>query len=547
MIKAQSIRWSECALWILACWLLIGVRLYRAGEPLEYNDSYQYISVAENIASGIGIETSIVHFDVERRHGVIPAPSTTFPPGYPIVLAAGHELRLRYGTAAVLVGSTSLAGLIIWIVKLGTYLGLSPLSQRIILLMILTNSLILWYSSSVLSEPVFTSLSFGAIALLVMADREGDSARAQIRSLLFGFVLVGLAFYIRYAGIFLFVAICLISTVRLILLPNRRSIIQFLMCSIPGLMMAVLIARNYYDTGLLGGGNDKVVTNALAPILRAAISSLHHIIMGESVAASTVLASAASLVVFLSLVILVFIAYLERSALVKTADDRPDRRKAISLLLIYICVYVVGMILIAHHTVISFGPRMFYPVLPAILIVAAVMLDPLAQAAPAMTPSRKLAASLALTCLLASYLAVNLASVMAYIPLSEHRLVALRFLERGRDGQPLTAWVKANIPADAVILATDGQATAHALHRRTISLVAPEFSSARWDESEVRAVMERFGAEFLILYPATYDGDTETQRDSAFLGKILSGVTPSWLSIVAENPAVEIFRIGHGT
>jgi hypothetical protein len=53
-------------------------RAWRPQPPT--NDGYQYLSVAQNQTSGHGISTSLVCFDSERSHGVIPAPLTTFAP-----------------------------------------------------------------------------------------------------------------------------------------------------------------------------------------------------------------------------------------------------------------------------------------------------------------------------------------------------------------------------------------------------------------------------------------------------------------------------------
>ena len=71
--------------------LLSIVYVHSKGVRLS-NDAYQYLSIAENLRTRGKIATSIVHFDTERARGRLPAPETTFPPGYSLalILSYGH-------------------------------------------------------------------------------------------------------------------------------------------------------------------------------------------------------------------------------------------------------------------------------------------------------------------------------------------------------------------------------------------------------------------------------------------------------------------------
>jgi hypothetical protein len=126
--------------------------------------------------------------------------------------------------------------------------------------------------------------------------------------------------------------------------------------------------------------------------------------------------------------------------------------------------------------------------------------------------------------------------------LPPHRLIETRLGQLGTDGRPIREWIDANMPADAVVLATDGQGTSYALRRKTVSLVSAEQSMTKWGQVEVKAAMEIFGASFLIVYPGAAPRFAPEQRESAFLAALLRGEGPCWLSLVAENPNVKIFR-----
>ena len=105
--RIASAAQNRAILWPLAEMLLWGAlglaiafsMLAFRPAPLS-NDSFQYLSVAKNIRQGNGIATDLVYFDTERSHGRIPAPLTTFPPGYPAVIAALSGLMGGFEAAA---------------------------------------------------------------------------------------------------------------------------------------------------------------------------------------------------------------------------------------------------------------------------------------------------------------------------------------------------------------------------------------------------------------------------------------------------------------
>ena len=111
-----------------------------------------------------------------------------------------------------------------------------------------------------------------------------------------------------------------------------------------------------------------------------------------------------------------------------------------------------------------------------------------------------------------------------------------------RTGGSLRSWFDANVPLDAVVVATNGQATAYALKREAVSLVGSHYSDQHWDEEEVRAVMQRYGARLLILYPQTDPMIEPVEQESAFLRELIEGRRPQWLQLAAENGQVMIFQ-----
>src|SRR5436190_6520184 len=92
--------------------LVVALAAYweRGALPIITSDSTQYLSTARNLRLTHRIETSLVHFVTERSHGVIPAPLTTFAPGYPAAIAmVSMASGSNYETAGLWISMISFA------------------------------------------------------------------------------------------------------------------------------------------------------------------------------------------------------------------------------------------------------------------------------------------------------------------------------------------------------------------------------------------------------------------------------------------------------
>ena len=102
-ITKANIQLAEVVIWMLLA--LLAASAIRTFRPMPLgNDSYQYLNVAENFRHDHHLTTSLVNFDTERSHGRIPAPLTTFPVGYPFVVAILANWSDFEGTARFLSG-----------------------------------------------------------------------------------------------------------------------------------------------------------------------------------------------------------------------------------------------------------------------------------------------------------------------------------------------------------------------------------------------------------------------------------------------------------
>lgn len=544
----------EIFIWVTISILAASVYIACASGPIFQNDSYQYLSVAGNILSGNGIETSIVHFDTERSHGIVPAPMTTFPPGYPFVIAVLSTFGISDAHSGVIINLFSLGSLVILLFAMARIFQLRPQTTRFMVLIFSANSLVVFYTANLMSESLFASLSFAALFCFVYhnnlaLERPPSWPRAQLLrasllgcgSLFLGNILIGLAFSVRYAGFFLFAAALFFYGARLIIRRDLRSVIELSFMGVSASIISLIFIRNFMLTGIWTGGNEKFVRNSIYDVLKTTVVSFHHLFFGETVPARFGVIE----ILFTSGIIAFFIAAARESRI----HFRPKLgmlpqlacRSGAFLLLCYVVIYTSGMIYLGMTSVISFGPRMFYPLIPVIIILGAIILDPAAQSWEAGPSVRRWSLALAAAAMAGGYLAVNIRALSVEPPSSPHRDVARLLNERSKNGQSIVNWLSENAAANAVILSSNGQATAYALGRPAVSLVSSQYSDVQWDEFVVRNSFAEFGAELLILYTGGDQRMLPVQRQSPFLAGLIAGVPSPWLYVAIESDNVKVF------
>jgi len=532
----RSLSATEIVLWCLLYVTVLAGILYHAKGPGLSNDSYQYLSEAENIYNGHGLTTSIVHFDTERAHGRVPAPLTTFPPGYSLAIAAISRTGLARETAGLILSAASFISLVPLIACTAGLLELSAMATRMVLLLLLGNSAAGLYATAVVTESLFTALALSALLCLLLHERANGGTPAAAAGNLF----VACACWVRYAGLFLFVAAGAHLAWRAFRRRDRRSVIASACLALPAALISCLLVRNMVLTGSWKGGNTKAVAHPLAAVLKQFGVSTYHLFFGEGVPTRLgVLQVILGVGLILSSVLLfVTVARVASSSGIRAALGRAF--PGAGLLLVYVVVYNAGIIYLGMFSVISFGSRMFYPLLPVYFLLSGLILTRL-QALPG-ARSAPLAWTACAAIIVGSYWSINLENTMVHRPMSPDRVVEASFAVPSGTGGSLRSWFDANVPLGAVIVATNGQATAYVLKRKVISLVGSYYSDQRWDEKEVRALMQRYGAAFLILYPRIDPMIEPVQQESAFLQALIEGRRPQWLQLAADNGQVMIFQ-----
>jgi hypothetical protein len=522
----------EIALWCLLYAIVVAGLLYHFGGPRLSDDSYQYLSEAENIDNGYGFKTSVVHFDTERLSGKLPAPLTTFPPGYPLAIAALAETTIRRETAGLILSAASFIFLVPLIISASGLLQLSAIATRIALLALLGNAVASVHAVSVATDSLFTAFSIGALVCFLRYER---GKGREISATLGGSVLIACAFSVRYAGLFLFAAVGMYLVWQAIVYLDRWSAMAAACLALPAGLIGFLLVRNAILTGSWKGGNTKLVTHALPEVLKQFGASTFHLFFGE-VPARLGPMQVTFGVCFV--ILLVTAGWAIGITGIRSAIGSLFSRG--KLLVVYVAVYCASMIYTSMSSVIANQSRSFYPLMPVYLLLIGLILARV-QSLLSVRSARLICTACAVLTV-GSYWGINLEATMAQPPGSPHQAVEARFAMPDQTGRSLLSWFQENVPPDAVLAASEGQATEYALKRKTVSLVSSQYSDQPWDETAVRALMQRYEAEYLILYPGIDPTIEPVQRESPFLSALIAGRRLDWLQLAASNNEVMIFR-----
>lgn len=506
-------------------------------------DGVQYLSVARNLMAGEGPATSVIYFDAERSTGLMPAPQVTFPPGYSAVVAALGAWVQPIERAALLVSLLSLGATLLLVRTAASWLGLSPWLARGMLAMLALNALSLELSSSVISEPLFTLLATLAILLLLGALRAGLAQRRALLLAAGAGTVFGAAYWVRYSGLFFVVGLVGLAVVALLLRRRRLLASASAAAALAAVIAGAGLLRNVLLVGNWRGGNSKAVSNPIAEVVKNSLRTVDDLLFGSAPISANLLPRALFLALVAAGLVLLWraarapAAAPRREALL--ADPRLDAALA---MLVLLGTYCAAMVYAGLTTVISYGSRMFAPVVPLGLLLLATLLTMLAgrQAldAPAFARGRWVLAAALLP-----YAWLNL-GWFAATPLQQGApAAAARFdvADPERGITPRTA-IGRVLGADGVLAATDGQMASYALGVPTLVLAGEHYTEVRWTEAAVREAMARYGARALAVTGEVPGVDPIDALPSPFLRAVFEGAVPGWLEVVARNDAVVVLR-----
>lgn len=508
-------RLRDVLAWLVVATALLGTRIWFLGVNIE-DDSYQYLSIANNIVNGNGISTSIPFYETELRHGVIPAPSTHFPPGYSLLIAFLQELGLRDDVAGYAVSFLAFAALAPLFLLLARQMGIRSQTARCALLMLCLNQALLGAASTLVSELAFTAATLAALLFVHTSQLLGRGflASRSAMAAVAGGILAACAYWIRYAGLLFVATLALLCVVRLI--QRRRSQLARAIISFgsAGVCIAPLLLRNQRLVGSWRGYNTQPGFHP-GGVAEVYVVGMYHLFFGWGLARYVAPFAAVCLMCAIVLGVI--------------AVRRKRRGFGVSLWVpaLFAAVYTAGMIYLGITSDIGFGTRMFIPLLPVLLLLGAAFLT---RWQP-VSGHRSVIVLVAI--LLISYAAGNLIGISS--TKTEARYLTIRAAVSGE--------VQAILDRDqSVLVSSDAQATSYGLGRPVVGLVGHEYASVLWTEQDVRDLLLRYRACHVLLFPGlnTQDG----QETSPFLRSLAAGRHPYWLVPQAETDHAILYAAG---
>jgi 4-amino-4-deoxy-L-arabinose transferase-like glycosyltransferase len=506
-------------------------RLHGAWWPSIGNDGYQYLSVASNAKAGHIGYTSLVHFDAERRFGTIPAPMVTFPSGFPLLVAAVGELGLDLRQAALSLNLLAELGVVLCLFWAGRRLQWSDWACCLLSGCYALNTAALSAATAVMTEPVSTLLiTAGVCLLLVDADemaRRGSTTGLPWRRVIGAGLLIGLAYYVRYAALFILVGLFAATAWAWWRQGWRVSARLAVSAMVAGTLMGLGLLRNTLLVGNWRGGNEKHVFNPIAGVLTESLRAVDELALGlRGTGAPTWLHATFFAVLLVGAAAWLWHVVAARAPALPTTSKRSAA--AVELAVIIAGVYAACMFYAGVFSVISYGARMFLPILPVLYwIVAHLMCS--AWLAPGSIGRRPMAVWMG--GLIALHLAAQ--GLALATPLSRAKNMAYEqmALSDVSHGETASTVIHQLIGPNQAMLSNTGQALGQVLQVPTVSMVSTEYSNRPWDEALVREVIQRFHITAIVVKrPAPDEADNLDVVPSPMVKAWANLQHPDWMT-----------------
>ena len=514
-------------LWAMLA-LVLSIGSVRGLHPRFFNDSYQYLSVADNVLRHHQLATSIIYFDSERSQSRVPASETTQASGYSIAIYLLSWTHLAPETVAFVlsvVGFTGVA-LLLWF-GVG-FLGSSKGVRRLSVAAWVLNGTAIFYSTAIMSDLLFACVVVAGIVLLLVGENRHSDHYYAIPA---GMLLITFAYCIRYAGLFFVLAAYLFILVRVV---QRGPRTRVWLASLAGSVVIVggIVVRNIVFAGTWTGGRLPKIERPIGFVLHQFAVAWYHLVFGVFSTRDGAVVQAACLA---SAVTVFLLLLADRHKLRGLATD-----SALAMLVLMFASYCVAVAYTQWRLPVEVGaPRYFLPLLPILILIIGRLCSSLW---PVSSSGRISWVRILAVVFILGYGYCNLNVLRRHGDPPPHLKLALYFDERTNQGTRVSEWVERHLPMDTAIVATEGQGTGYLLRRPTVALASPEFTAEAWDPNRVHDLMRTYRASHLIVYPHAQFADDLAQRQSVFLRNLAEGRYPDWLRLEESSPHILIYQ-----
>lgn len=517
---------------LTAAALLVAVAVVGLFDATKINpDTMQLIDTARNLVSGQGLTSSIVYYDAQIAFGRVPAPMIVWPPGFPLLLAAGMSLGFSAEWTAL---ALSLAAHVA--VAFCIYFGLlragtSALVAALAGCVWLAHPTALSLTISCFAEPLYTAFTLASCLALVKAV--GDSPRWRVWLLASG-VLASCAVLMRYNGVLWPAAAGLCLALLALRQRSWRPIgLAFAFGALPAATTLALFWRNYLLSGRLSGGQFEYGGAAgIGEVIR-------RFYWGTDLLFGSLLATQP---LVLGLLFGVLAVALWRAA--RSLQLAQPRGLLIGFSLIGTAVTAAFLFANALRSSIVFVDyRYWMPSIPLMLILIGLAAD------GAVTKLRSGAigrAALwpAIVALSASAFIVSTAiALVRGWPLTQPHPATLvvrdALTERLPDGRTLGALLSGSADSPHLLLTNEERRLGFVRRIAVVGLPIARYTQHVWTSDNVAALVKNVGVSHVLFFPGTY----EAEFKNPFYVDLRDGRVPDWLKVSYRGQQAVLYEV----
>jgi hypothetical protein len=387
---------------------------------------------------------------------------------------------------------------------------------------------------------MFTAFGLASLLFLVHTGEKGThNTVCWVGSA----TMAGASYWVRYAGV-LWVGACfalLLAQLAAGGSKRRASLRPAIFAGVLLLLFVMpLMVRNMLLVGDWRGGNNTPATMPIHRFVAATPRILDHLIIGDGTTAQLWF----PMVLLAMGLIGLCVTAIRASAAKPTAPIRetPSQISPVpnwGIVLAALLIYGFGIAAVALRSVISYSPRMYFPVLPHLIALVVCGVAFLVRRVPAGAYSRTAGVAL----VLCSLLGYTMGNVISRIPLGPdmYQKTDIALLGPDETGRSLKELLDQQLKPGEVIAATNGQAAGYVLKHPTLSLGGRPYTLLTWNARELGTQLARYGATYLLVFRnAELDSVVD---DSPFLKGLAAGQSPPWLRLAGFNRDTYVYRV----
>lgn len=505
-------------------------------------DGAFFVNAAQNLASGHGFVTSIVWSEEAHRLGVMPAPQTNTPPGYPLLIVLGIGLGLDPPYAAFLVSLLAFSIIPLVMHDILRIAGHTPLGSFVVSAVWLGFPFAWFNVLACTSEMPFALLTLVSLRCLMQGER--DRRRRDLWLVATG-TAAGLAFTVRYQGVYFVISLGLLVLLRVIRQrdwPSARALI--LVAGPASLFVLPLFVRNYLLTGKLVGSlipGD----HSLLEMLRTVGWALEGLF---GFTKTGLLGGGVPEVVFVIVAVAGLVGgvwWIGRLRIDRSALRAALAQTHVCLSLAYIAISILLMIQGAQNYASGhISPRYLLSLIPFGLLCL-----PQGLRVVRFAPSPRWQARAARLWWGAAVVALVAGQVNVFHrhwqPLTQtnpYRAIQ-DALQRPVAGEPVRQFLRERVTTASPLLGNEAPWLGAVLDRPVLGLTRASYTRKVWTDDQVRRLLAAYGVAYVVFFPERFDPTDPEDRNRPFFHQLKRGNVPPWLVAILAAPDIRLYRV----